>query len=28
VQAEFREKTKDVVYKPFAAEGPPTLVKR
>lgn len=28
VQAEFREKTKDVVYKPFAAEGPPILVKR
>jgi len=27
VQAEFREKTKDVVYKPFAAEGPPVLVK-
>jgi aminobenzoyl-glutamate utilization protein B len=28
VQAEFREKTKDVVFKPFTAEGPPTLVKR
>lgn len=28
VQAEFRDKTKDVVYKPFAAEGPAVLVKR
>ncbi len=28
VQAEFREKTKGVVYKPFIPEGPPTLLKR
>jgi aminobenzoyl-glutamate utilization protein B len=28
VQAEFREKTKGVVYKPFIPDGPPSLVKR
>ena len=28
VQAEFREKTKGVAYKPFIPEGPPALVKR
>jgi aminobenzoyl-glutamate utilization protein B len=28
IQAEFREKTKGVVYKPFIPEGPPALVKR
>jgi aminobenzoyl-glutamate utilization protein B len=28
VQAEFREKMKDVVYKPFISEGPPAQVKR
>ncbi|MCX6566786.1 MAG: amidohydrolase [Candidatus Aminicenantes bacterium] len=28
IQAEFREKTKDVVYKPFIPDGPPSLVKR
>ena len=28
VQAEFREKTKGVVYKPFVPEGPPPLPKR
>lgn len=28
VKAEFREKTKGVVYKPFIPEGPPSLIKR
>ena len=28
IQAEFREKTKGVVYKPFIPEGPPPLPKR
>ncbi len=28
VQAEFREKTKGVVYKPFIPDGPPTLINR
>jgi aminobenzoyl-glutamate utilization protein B len=28
VQAEFREKTKGVVYKPFIPDGPPSVVKR
>ena len=28
IQAEFREKTKGVVYTPFVPEGPPALVKR
>ncbi len=28
VQAEFREKTKGVVYKPFIPDGPPTELKR
>jgi len=28
IQAEFREKTKGVVYKPFIPDGPPALVKR
>jgi len=28
IQAEFREKTKGVVYKPFIPAGPPSLVKR
>jgi aminobenzoyl-glutamate utilization protein B len=28
VQAEFREKTKGIVYKPFIPEGPPPLPKR
>jgi aminobenzoyl-glutamate utilization protein B len=28
VQAEFREKTKGIVYKPFVPEGPPPLPKR
>jgi aminobenzoyl-glutamate utilization protein B len=28
IQAEFREKTKDVVYKPFIPDGPPPLPKR
>lgn len=28
VKAEFREKTKGVVYKPFIPDGPPTLLKR
>jgi aminobenzoyl-glutamate utilization protein B len=28
IQAEFREKTKGIVYKPFIPEGPPSLVKR
>jgi aminobenzoyl-glutamate utilization protein B len=28
VKAEFREKTKGIVYKPFIPDGPPTLLKR
>jgi aminobenzoyl-glutamate utilization protein B len=28
VQAEFREKSKGVVYKPFVPDGPPSLLKR
>jgi aminobenzoyl-glutamate utilization protein B len=28
IQAEFKEKTKGIVYKPFIPEGPPRLVKR
>jgi aminobenzoyl-glutamate utilization protein B len=28
IKAEFREKTKGVIYKPFVPEGPPSLVKR
>jgi len=28
IQAEFREKTKGVVYKPFIPDGPPALLKR
>jgi aminobenzoyl-glutamate utilization protein B len=28
IKAEFREKTKGVVYKPFIPEGPPSLIKR
>jgi aminobenzoyl-glutamate utilization protein B len=28
IQAEFKEKTKGVVYKPFIPEGPPAVVKR
>jgi hypothetical protein len=28
IQAEFREKTKGVVYKPFIPDGPPPLPKR
>jgi len=28
IKAEFREKTKGVIYKPFIPDGPPSLVKR
>jgi aminobenzoyl-glutamate utilization protein B len=28
IQAEFREKTKGVVYKPFVPDGPPPLPKQ
>jgi aminobenzoyl-glutamate utilization protein B len=28
IQAEFKEKTKGIVFKPFVPEGPPSLVKR